>query len=158
MCCEHLPHSASFASPLTRIIVVEWYDGPVTGAALCGECGAELVFRMVAWDDEQTMRVYTLADLPEGHFEKLSSVFAVAGPATWPVWWPANFPSENERDRSWRGAQALLGAAAAPTCVVAAEALEATILKCSRLSSGEELPANLDRSAFEWWMSRLQAA
>lgn len=158
MCCEHLQHTATFASPLARIIVVEWHDGPVTGAAVCGECGAELAFRMAAWDDEQTMRVYTLADLPKGQFEKLLNIFGVAGQPNWPVWWPAHFPSENERDRAWRRAQSLLASAAAPTCVVATEALESTILKSSPLPSGEEMPTSLDRTAFEWWMSRLQAA
>ena len=158
MCCDHWQQKRDFPSPIAQMIIVEWYDGPVAGAAICGECNAEVAFKMVAWDENQTMRVYTLADLPKGQFEKLANVFAVAGPPTWPVWWPAHFPSGEERDVAWRQAQALLATAKVATCVVAAERLETRILRASPAPSDEETPAESDRAAFAWWMSRMQAA
>jgi hypothetical protein len=158
MCCDHWQQKGNFTPPIARMIIVEWYDGPVTGAAICGDCGAEFAFRMVASDDNQTMRIYTLADLQIGQFERLSSAFASAGPPKWPVWWPAHFSSDKERDAAWRQAQTVLAAAAPPTCVVAAEELEKKILRASPVPRDEETPPESDRAAFAWWMARMHAA
>lgn len=56
-CCSRLVRGPS---PFV-ILALGWYDGPISGLARCKVCDQAFHFEMLAWDDEQAVRVYAFA-------------------------------------------------------------------------------------------------
>ena len=63
--CEHVQSASSDQSPFGKMLVTGFYDGPTDGFVECLRCGRAYAFRMLAWDEEQDVRVYGLAALDE---------------------------------------------------------------------------------------------
>ena len=95
-------------APFSRGIILDWYDGPVTGALQCGAAPEVYAFHMVAWDDRQRSRIYALRRLPADAFARLLRALASAGEPRWPWWAPMRFPSEADREQAWAGADEIL--------------------------------------------------
>ena len=72
-CCkaDHEGSAAPTASPFSRALVTDYYDGAKEGVVECGRCHTVYAFRMLAWDDSQNVRVYSLADL-DSSFETVA--------------------------------------------------------------------------------------
>jgi hypothetical protein len=87
------------ASPFGRFIVLGYSDGPTSGAAECADGSAGYRFELLAsdddgaydreaWDQGEELRVYSLAALPAGTFQRLADVLARVEEPRWPVWVP----------------------------------------------------------------------
>lgn len=63
--CKHIETATPDHSPLNRMLVTGYYDGPTEGFVECRECGQTYAFRKLAWDDEQDVRIFGLAPLDE---------------------------------------------------------------------------------------------
>ena len=131
-------------SPLSRIIAVDIYDGPLAGVAECRECRRPYSFHMEAWDRDQAIRVFTLAPLPEGSFDEALASFSDAGQPTWPEWWPSTFSSDRHREYAWRRANEIMASAGPPECVVIAESLGGPPIAVLQIDTPEK-GANLSR-------------
>jgi hypothetical protein len=98
MSCHALESAASGESPFSRDFFFDWYDGPVSGLVECGPGGGVFTFRMVAWDDRQTRRIYVLqptsaklfdgkplAHEEEGAWARYEEILRSAGPIEYVV-------------------------------------------------------------------------
>ncbi len=63
--CNHLEATSTDQSPLDRMLVTGYYDGPTDGFVECRECGQTYAFRKLGWDDEQDVRIFGLAPLDQ---------------------------------------------------------------------------------------------
>jgi hypothetical protein len=80
---------AVFASPAQRILALGFYDGPTEGLLQC-ETGRVYHFKILAWDQEsQDVRVFGLAPMPPGAFDRLTELFAQHEEPRWPFWVPS---------------------------------------------------------------------
>lgn len=159
-CCSRALGTCPGDSPFDRILVVEWYDGPTSGVAVCADCGAEYTFRMAAWDDAHEQRVYALSRLPNGSLTQLVDACKGAGMPRWPVWWPAIFASDQARSEAWSAANRILESSGDTQFVIASRDLTHTIDACRRLrnSSESESARSLQEreAAFVEWMTFLR--
>jgi len=80
-----------------KMIIFDWYDGPVGGVLLDSDQGRLFYFRLIDWDSGHRIRVFGLHELPSDARGLVDSV--ASGPPTWPVWYPREFvhPSETIR-------------------------------------------------------------
>jgi hypothetical protein len=51
--------------PFGRIVVTGYYDGPTEGVVECAACGMCFAFVLLDWDEQQDLRIFSLAPLPE---------------------------------------------------------------------------------------------
>lgn len=128
-------------TPFSRMIVLDWLDGPVSGLAQSAD-GVACRFELVDLDetDESEVRVFSLAALPEAAFERAVAACSTAEAPHWPVWVPrwqfASPPAERAADAV---VQAALDEAAAPDRVVAFRGAFREVLACARLHQGESV-------------------
>jgi hypothetical protein len=61
-------------SPFRRLLLTDYYDGEKDGLAIDSQ-GSVYVFRMLDWDDQQHMRVFSLADTPGVHWKDFEEAF-----------------------------------------------------------------------------------
>lgn len=124
-------------NPFSRMIILDYYDGPMSGAAQCPS-GLAFRFEMLAWDDRQDTRVFSLTPLPPGRFAALTVTLSRLGEPRWPVWAPNwdgvsqdGEPLEREVERALDGTQA-------PEWVVAWHDLERDGLLAARRVGSED--------------------
>jgi hypothetical protein len=111
MACEALAHVGDGRAPFARGVIVDWYDGAVSGVATCAGSDTVYAFRLAAWDHDQHQRVFVLRSIPRTALTELEAIFSPATGAT-PAWLVASrFASEAERDEAWRRANAVLNRA-----------------------------------------------
>jgi hypothetical protein len=84
-CCSHM---ARVGGALGRIVALDWYDGITEGVAECRECTATYRVRMLAWDEQQDERVYSLTPLTV-RLSEVINLLEPLGEPRWPVWLPA---------------------------------------------------------------------
>jgi hypothetical protein len=104
-CCSELTRLRTKQSPFARIIALDWYDGPRAGLLQCGECFREFRFEVLdelIGEEEQDIRVYSLAPLGSGSLTRLSDALAQYESPRSPVWVPRwKFPRRpNNRFRT----------------------------------------------------------
>jgi hypothetical protein len=76
------------------MVILEWYDGPVSGLLVCDKCVSVYYFVMIDWDQRQHMRVFSLAGAPA---ETLDNILRFFGELpTWPVWFPSALKSPTD--------------------------------------------------------------
>lgn len=63
--CEHLDAATADGSPLNRMLIAGYYDGPTEGVIECRDCGQTYAFRMLAWDEHQDVRIFAVVPLAE---------------------------------------------------------------------------------------------
>ncbi len=131
-------------SPFTKMIALDYYDGPTFGLLWDHRRSAAYKFDMLDWDDHHRVRVFSLAELPEGAFDRVAEACATTGPPAWPIWVPNwQFESDASRDAANRVVDAVLEQASRPHAVVAAEDLLDTILRARR-TADQDLAAGQD--------------
>ena len=74
--CKHLATATEHRSPLGRMLLVGFYDGPTEGVVECHICRQAYGFRMVDWDPQQDVRVYAVVPLKE-RFDEIRDAFSV---------------------------------------------------------------------------------
>lgn len=108
MACDVLRGRGPQRTPFRRGVIVDWYDGPVSGVAECTSTGSVYAFRMITWDSQQQRRIFVLRPLPATALADLEQLFArpIDDQVAW--WVPVRFDSESERNVAWHGAMAIL--------------------------------------------------
>lgn len=106
--------------PFSRMLVLDFYDGPTSGILECAGSAACYRFDMLDWDDEQRVRIFRLARMPAGTLDECAEAFAPEQPS-WPVWfpWARGGPSDAERAKADRKVQEVLSRAEPPSLLVA---------------------------------------
>lgn len=140
-------------NPFSRMVVLDYYDGPVSGAAQCPS-GPAFQFEMLAWDDRQDTRVFSLAALPPENFERLTEALSRFGEPRWPVWAPNWGEASQENETLEREVERLLNRAEAPEWIAAWRDLEGDGLLAARQVS----PRLLDPPNASDWFSVLGLA
>jgi hypothetical protein len=108
-------------SPFRRLLLTDWYDGEKDGLAIDSQ-GSAYVFRMLDWDDQQRMRVFSLADTPGVHWKDFEEVFrsGLGDSESWVL--PPSLPADAETAlHRMEGAARLIGVIAShrPTAEIA---------------------------------------
>lgn len=117
--CAEPAHLNETASPFSKIIVLDYYDGPISGVAQCARCDAAYVFQMLDWDEDQDIRTYSLSPLPSESFARLVQALTALGEPKWPVWVPIwTFPTESIRQTVEREVGTTLQAKGPPTSMI----------------------------------------
>jgi hypothetical protein len=132
-CCQDLTRSPGAPSPFSRVIALDYHDGPRAGLLECGRCGRayrfELLEEVLDDEDEPDLRVFSLAPLAPGAWDGLVEALAPYQQPRWPVWVPIwEFPTPEAEAAVDRRVQEILESASPPTLVVAARDLLGTIL------------------------------
>ena len=152
-CCDEFRANPG-ASLFSRVVILDFYDGPTTAIAECTHRSAIVGLRMEAWDDDHAQRVFSLAPLPPTAFDETVEAFADAGPPAWPEWWPARFSSDAEREKAWVCANMIFDSRSATECVIIAEVLTDAPLAVLALDERTQTAfAHLseERADFEVW-------
>jgi hypothetical protein len=122
-CCKSASATVPVAisdDPFSQMVVLDYYDGPASGFLKCKVCGAEYHFFMLDWDGLHLVRIFALAPVPEGSFQRLLRLLK-ANPDR-RVWIPPVFSRASEEDISDlydRGIQDVINRAATPSVVIA---------------------------------------
>lgn len=155
-CCSHI---AEATGAFSQVVALEWYDGLTEGVTQCRTCGTPYRIHMLAWDEQQDVRIYSLtpllASLPE-----VISVLRPLGEPRWPAWLPtwANLP-----EQQWNSLQLELDRALTPSgavaMMIATEDLTTHIgrLRCLRgyVDTQRFEALSRERAGFEQWLAFL---
>jgi hypothetical protein len=113
-------------SPIDRVIVFGWYDGPTAGVLQLGEDGP--VYRFALLDegqlaeDENDLRAYGLYSLPADAWSRLVTAVSPYMAPRWPVWVPLwRFPSDEIRQTVERETDQVLASAGPLSWVIVGE-------------------------------------
>ncbi len=146
--CEHRARALPGGEPIfSKAIALDYRDGPSWGAVQCASCTAAYRFDLLAidvdgsydraaWDRGEELRVFGLAILPTGGFERVVNLLSSVEHPRWPIWAPtmtgtaAELPALVETE-----VVPLLEAAGSTRLVVATQGLLAPI-RVSRAIDG----------------------
>jgi len=78
----------SIANPFDQVLCLDFYDGPISGLARCKESDLAYAFEMIAWDDEQDNRIYSLAEVDAQVFDAVAEIFYGKTKPTSSFWCP----------------------------------------------------------------------
>lgn len=156
-CCQEIPEGAGAAiatSLLAEIAVLDYYNGPMGGFVRCSACGCEHSFRTLDWDDEQGVRVVSLAQVPRGTFASLAEFFRES-PAR-ERWIPQQLSRATDEDlgRIEPFVAGLVALADAPSSVVAWDVYSSDVLAARRIDASvcREVVGLFDRAEpFDWF-------
>jgi hypothetical protein len=155
-CCEFFNDEKKIASPFEKLISLGYYDGTVSGLAQCGGCEKVFHYRLVAWDESQNVRVFSLAQTKAEIFDKVVEVFSRFGRPRWPYWYPV-LPAQEAKSISDR-IDSLLASGDSPRYVIAAESPERAILAVRSIQESVRLPHSADfpkPSEWDYWKEYL---
>jgi len=94
VCCQNPESLLNTESPFTKIIALDFYDGPTGGILRCETCHRVYQFDMLDWDYHQ-VRVFRLRSLPPDSWTQSLAALEQAEPSPgWPVWFPKKWPSD----------------------------------------------------------------
>lgn len=127
--------------PVTRVLILAYYDGATDGVLQVGEDGPEYRFEMT---DEQRnpdgldVRTFDLRPLPAGSLDRVAAALAPYHPARWPVWAPLwTFPSDVDRQAVERAVDEVLAGAGPPEwAVTTSDTVEFSTLHATRAPAG----------------------
>ena len=147
--------------PFGKVIALGYHDGPTLGAVQCAggtdayrfellAIDVDGVYDGAAWDRGEELRVYGLAPLPLGSFERIVRILSAIEQPRWPVWAPGMATSAAGLDRLVeREVRPLLDAAGRPTLAVAGPGLLLPVRAARALEPGEtDQPPQRDWFAF----------
>ncbi len=161
-CCLELSESKA-RSPFQRVIALDYYDGPLSGAAKCSICSRCYRFECIAWSPDEDIRVYSLHPLPEDVFDIVIGLLHTLGTPHWPVWFPVWSIQGPKSATLARKLNFLLTSAIAPIVVIVAKRIEKEIY-CSRtlVKRDQEILNELSHidgpvsSGASKWLAKLQ--
>lgn len=120
VCCQNPEALSNSDSSFTKIIALDFYDGPTGGILQCEACQTVYQFDMLDWDDHHQVRVFRLRVLPESNWNKSLQALGQAEPKPrWPVWVPCKWPSEHAREEANRKLSKILAQAKPAELLVA---------------------------------------
>ena len=133
-------------SPFTRIIALDWYDGPRTGFLSCGHCAREYRFEPLdeVYNGPQgrDWRIFSLAPLPDGSMKQLADALSPyetpwgVHPQVWvPLW--DKFPSSAEEFAMDRLTRRLICGAGPPELAIASPDIAEEISAAKLLAAGD---------------------
>ncbi len=156
--CGHV--SKALPSPFEKHILLNYYDGALTGVLKCGACVTAYTYSILDWDNSRTRRIFALSVLPDGIFDEIVKVLSTATHSpTWPTWAPGRHEGESELSGRDRELQRLLSQAGPPIVVILADSTVGTI-SATRVPERELLPEiqqatdkemGLPNSARDWF-------
>ena len=124
-----------------QIVVLDWYDGPLSGVAELLEPRSEFYFDLLAERFNPTgldERIYLLSELPTG---SVSSVLAIVSAAEKPinvVWMPMwKFENDSEQRRADDALTAILEKRSMPSCAMYSKDGMTTFQGCWVFEGGE---------------------
>jgi hypothetical protein len=82
-----LPTSRDTPSWFRRMIVTDYYDGPLEGIAECPE-GHVALLRCLDWDDLQDVRVYGVVEFVDEDFAEIANLISASESPRWPLFVP----------------------------------------------------------------------
>lgn len=138
--CCHDPQSLVGAqSPFSNILALGFYDGPTSGVLRCAACRTDYRFDLLDWDEDQAVRIFRLARLPEGALEECVQALGQPEPPRWPVWMPSRWslPSEGLRQEADRAVQQILDRAVPSELVLAWVGYGEQVLAARRVAAPE---------------------
>ena len=123
----------------SKVIVLDYYDGPRAGVAHCATCDRTYRFDLLdqeSGDDGEDVRVFRLTGLPSDAFDRVLSASPNADAARWPVWVPIwQFSNEAARQRADAAVGRVLSEAGPPELVVASSDGLRTLVACKPVPS-----------------------
>lgn len=139
ICCQQPQTLTHGKSPFSKIIALGFYDGPTSGILQCDTCLNNYKFEMIDWDDNQEVRIFRLASLPEDSLVRCVKALAEIEPPRWPVWVPffRKQPSEEARTAADREIDHILKAAQPAEMLVAWEGYGEKILAATKVPASE---------------------
>jgi hypothetical protein len=95
----------NYPSPVTRVLVLGYYDGPTEGVLQVGPSGEVYRFAMIEeipgqGKNDTDLRSFALSPLPPDSLEAIAATLSPFIAPQWPLWVPVwHFPSpESQRD------------------------------------------------------------
>jgi hypothetical protein len=138
-------------SPFDRLIVFDFYDGPLEGVATCSVCGSEYVFQVKWWDPHEDLRIFELRPLTRGTFPRIADICPKISEPVSPVWIPIwQFPTEADERQANAAVEELLEPEGTARVLIAAEALDREI------AFARNADAEVTYSNLEEWVSWLR--
>lgn len=134
-CCQELEAFSNIKSPFSKIIALGFYDGPTSGIAQCEICSTPYKFVMLDWDDNQEVRIFSLAPITLPAWNQMVNLLSKHESPKWPVWFPRwEFPSEIVRDNVDSETDKILASAGIPELVIASNRYGDQILAAKKLA------------------------
>ena len=151
-CCRELTQLRTNKSPFSRIVALDWYDGPRAGFLRCGCCAREFRFELpdelINAEQEQDLRIFSLARLAPAALTRFSeSLSRYEAPAV-PKWDPRwKFPTDAEQIALDHLTDQIREGAGAPELVIATRNLSEEIVEAKAVTAGDLAQAP-DRFSF----------
>jgi len=141
-------------SPFAKIIVLGYYDGPISGLLQCADCPTAYRFELIAWDSNQDNRVFSLAEVDSDVFESVIHTLASVQEPKWPIWvvdW--KFESTTEEKRIHDSIDRALEKASTAKLVIATPHIAKDITMCREITDEERtvLPTEGDYPQQHHW-------
>jgi hypothetical protein len=81
-----------------KMIIYDWYDGPVGGVVTLADARS-FCFFLLDWDSEHRIRIFSMQPISNA-FDGMVKQLTVEAPK-WPVWFPAELVHPSDRSREW---------------------------------------------------------
>lgn len=147
---RELREGRDYPSPVTRILALDYYDGPIGGVLQCGDEGLVYKFDVLFGPEQgaEAQRVFGLAPLPVTALRELAEAHARYQAPRWPLWVPMwRFPTTGDEEAMNHLTDRVLSQAGPVRWVVASSNLMEEI-RAARAVSPEELEHTADWLAF----------
>jgi len=146
-CCQQFEVFPGAKSPFSKIIALGFYDGPTSGMAQCEICSAIYKFVMLDWDDDQEVRIFSLAPFASAAWTRTVNLLSKHESPNWPLWFPKwEFPSELVRNNVDNETDKILANAGISELVIASNRYGDRILAAQKLTTE-------DREYIKDWFS-----
>jgi hypothetical protein len=104
MSVRHHPQSSTPGNPqghcpFGQTVVLGYYDGPTAGLTRCPECARAYRFDLLDWDDEQDVRIFSIAPVPLDAFDAVLKACPQSAEPKQAIWVPRwEFASESQQE------------------------------------------------------------
>lgn len=135
----------------SKMIILDYYDGPVSGVAECEQDGQAYCFDMLDWDDQQDVRIFSLAPLASESFNRVVHLCSRQEEPRWPLWVPTrpeDFPA-SEAEKFWFAIAETLKDAGPPEWIVAWRDFGEGFLSIRNITQEDKL-------TLDGWFARLE--
>jgi hypothetical protein len=82
-CCQQLLTGSDRRFPFSRMVVLDYYDGEISGLVECSGCSAVYRFEMLDWDANKDI-LYAKPLFPQEGARKTRDWFSFLGLEKWP--------------------------------------------------------------------------